>query len=183
MMNAKIKNYVETLFSDIPRSKKAIELKEEMLSNMNERYEDYVREGKTENQAYSLVIANLGDVDEILRDVIPDEDFKANAARYRIRNAKNTAIGVGLYIFGAILLIGLSFLGDSVPHYDDETFAILGLISMLLCAAVATGLIVYTNMSTPPEFKHRDKDEYDSASAYISDDGDKKLHKHISSIV
>ena len=35
-MNSKIKNYADGLFSDIPRSKKANELKEEILSNMSE---------------------------------------------------------------------------------------------------------------------------------------------------
>lgn len=45
-MNSKIKNYVEVLFSDIPRSNKARELKEELLSNMSERFEDYIQEGK-----------------------------------------------------------------------------------------------------------------------------------------
>ena len=74
-MNSKIKNYVEVLFSDIPRSKKANELKEELLSNMSERFDDYIGDGKTENQAYSLVISSLGDIDEMLEDVMPNDEF------------------------------------------------------------------------------------------------------------
>lgn len=48
-MNEKIYNYVNVLFTDIPRSKKTEDLKEEILSNMSERFEDYIQKGKTEN--------------------------------------------------------------------------------------------------------------------------------------
>lgn len=82
-MNKKIRDYVEVLFSDIPRSQKANELKEELLSNMTERFDDYISQGKSENQAYSLVISNLGDVDEMLAEVMPDADFVSQARSYR----------------------------------------------------------------------------------------------------
>ncbi|NMA48881.1 MAG: hypothetical protein GX947_03820 [Tissierellia bacterium] len=74
-MNGKIMKYVEVLFSDIPRSKKSNKLKEEILSNMSDRFEDYIKDGKTENQAFSLVVSSLGDIDEMLAGVIPDEEF------------------------------------------------------------------------------------------------------------
>ena len=50
-MNQKIKNYVDVLFDDIPNSRKAIELKEEILSNLNEHFEAHIAEGKSKNQA------------------------------------------------------------------------------------------------------------------------------------
>ncbi len=157
-MNRKIKNYVDGLFSDIPRSKKASELKEELLSNMNERYGDYVLEGKSENQAYSLVVANLGDVDELLHEVMPDENFKKQAAVFRRRNARNTALSVGLYIVGVIFLIGISSAGE-ILFNEAEISGIIGLLLLLCCAAVATVLLVYTAMSTPPEYKNEVDDE------------------------
>ena len=51
-MNKKIDNYIDVLFSDIPRSKKASELKEELRANMNEHYDDCIAQGQTESQAY-----------------------------------------------------------------------------------------------------------------------------------
>ncbi|MEG1049859.1 MAG: permease prefix domain 1-containing protein [Oscillospiraceae bacterium] len=74
-MNNKVKNYVDALFTGVPRSKKATELKEELLSNMSERFEDYMAQGKTEIQAYSLAVSNMGDVDGLLSELIPDADF------------------------------------------------------------------------------------------------------------
>lgn len=150
-MNSKIKNYVEGLFSDIPGSKKANELKEELLSNMSERFDDYILEGKTENQAYSLVISSLGDIDEMLAEVMPDAEFVQKAHFYRNRNAKNTAIGVAMYIIGAVFLIGLGGLGGLIGN--EDLYGVIGLLILLLISAVATGIIIYTNMSTPPEYQ------------------------------
>ncbi|NLY81300.1 MAG: hypothetical protein GX078_00790 [Clostridiales bacterium] len=150
-MNKKIQNYVETLFSDIPRSKKANDLKEEILSNMSERFEDYIKDGKTENQAYSLVISSLGDIDEMLADVMPSDEFLQQVNYFRKRNAKNTAIGVAMYIIGAAIFIGLGGLGEFIGN--EDTYGLVGLIVLLIISAAATGIIIYSNMSTPLEYK------------------------------
>lgn len=150
-MNGKIKNYVEVLFSDIPRSKKANELKEEILSNMSERFEDYIQAGKTENQAYSLVISSLGDIDEMLAEVMPSDEFLKNANYYQKRNAKNTAISVAMYIIGAAFLIGFGAFGEFMGN--EDFYAIIGLLILLVISAVATGIIIYSNMSMPLEYK------------------------------
>ncbi len=154
-MNTKIINYVDALFSDIPNNKEANELKEEILSNMSERYEDYIKEGKTENQAFSLVIGSLGDIDEMLVDVMPNDDFLEEAHYYRTRNATYTAASVVTYIIGAAFLIGLGGLGEIFGK--ETTFGVIGLIILLILSAIATGIIIYTNMSTPSEFKDYNK--------------------------
>ena len=168
-MNNKIKNYVDVLFSDIPRGKRANELKEELLSNMSERFDDYIAQGKTENQAYSLVISNLGDIDEMLDSVRPNAEFLQQAASFRTRNARNTAIGVSLYIVSVVFLIGFGGLGTILG--DEDLYGIIGLLIMLLIAASATALIVYTHMSTPTEFKDYDEQSKRDAELYKGRDG------------
>lgn len=150
-MNSKIKNYLDALFSDIPRSRRAMELKEELPVNMSERYEDYLSEGKTENQAFSLVISSFGDLDEMLEDIIPSDQFREEAHYYLKRNARNTALGVAMYILGAAVLIGFGGLGSYFNMGD--VLPIVGLLILLVFAAIATGLIVYSQMSTPLEYK------------------------------
>lgn len=144
-MEKKIDNYIEVLFSDIPRSKKAIELKEELRANMNERYQDYLQQGESETQAYSLTVANIGNVDEMLCEVMPNESFKEEAQRYRVRNAKLTGFSVGLYILGPAILVASALFGDQA--------AVIGVVLLLICTAIATGIIVYSNMSIPQEYK------------------------------
>ena len=150
-MNRKIENYVDVLFMDVPKNKQSIELKEELLSNMSDRFDDYIQEGKSENQAFSLVISNLGDIDEMLADVMPSEEFVEQSGYYTKRNARNVAIAVVMYIVGAAFLIGLGGLGESMGNSD--AYAITGLIILLVISAVATGIIIYSFMSTPSQYK------------------------------
>lgn len=162
MTNEKVKNYVNALFAGVPRTNKAMELKEEIMSDMNERFSDYIREGKSETEAYSLTIANMGDVDAMMRSVLPDEDFKQGAERSRLRRARNIGIAVGLYILSVVFVVGSSLFGS-------DTAAIIGVVIMLTLIAVATGLIIYTHMSTPIEY--RDLDEQKEREMYATPSG------------
>lgn len=160
-MNNKIKNYVDVLFSDTPKSRKTQELKMEFMSDLNEKYEAFIAEGMSENQAYSSTIAGVGDIDEMFQGLFPDTELKAQIEKYRMRKARNMAIAVGLYILGGTLLIGLGALGQNVNS------PIYGLLLLLVCAAVATGLIVYTVMSVPQDVEpylasKNESDDFDS---------------------
>lgn len=177
-MNSKIKNYVDVVFKDVPRSKKAIELKEEIISNLNERFEDYLKEGKSETESYGLAVANMGDIDEMIREVMPNEDFVKEANTYRKRNAKNTAIGVALYIVGAAALILFAVIGEQVGM--DELGGTLGVITLLILAAIATAMIIYSHMSTPKEYK--DYEECQEQEIKSMQPKDHKIFEAISSI-
>lgn len=159
-MNTEIKKYVDDLFLNIPRSKEVAELKKELLSNMSENYNNYIRQGKTEEEAYDLVVNDSRDLDEMLADIPSHEELAEEANYFRRRNAKNTAIGVGMYIIGAAFLIGLGGFGDYLGKPDF--YGLIGLLILLLISAGATGLIIYTNMSTPPEYKNQQNEmEYE----------------------
>ena len=126
-MNHKIDSYIHALFAGIPRTKKAQELKEELLSNMHDRYADYLREGKSDAQAYSLTVASMGDVEAMIAAVTPDEAFRREAQFFRRRNARNTAVSVAIYILGAALVVA-SALSSS------ERLQILAVVALLVLA-------------------------------------------------
>lgn len=177
-MNNKIKNYVEVLFSNVPQSRKANELKEELLSNMSERYEDYIKEGKTEDQAYDLVIDNLGDVDKMIADVVSNDKFIEQANYFRTRNAAYIAISISMYIIAAALLIGITGFGISLGN--SGTYTAAGLLVSLLISAVATGIIIYINMSTPAEYKNYNKNSKNKLQNLNNKDN--KLFNNIMSV-
>lgn len=152
-MNTKIKNYVDVLFNDIPNSRKAAELKEEILSNLNEHFEALIKEGKSENQAYTEALAALGDVDELLKSVIPDKDSTNKINEYKQKRAKITSIAIMLFILGTVFLIGMGGISGVLGYGRVEIMAIIGLIIMLCLSAVATGLIIYVNMSIPQDIE------------------------------
>ena len=136
-MNSKIKNYVEVLFADVPRTKRAAELKEEILSNLNDRFEDQIREGKSKNEAYGAAVASMGDIDALLAEVTPSEDFKKEADYYRRRKAKFISIGVALYILGALALIAFGALGEVLDYRLCVTLC--GAAAMLVCLVLILG--------------------------------------------
>ncbi len=163
-MNKQISNYVNTLFYDIPKTKKALELKEEIISNMNDRYSDYIAEGLTKAEAYKLTVANFGDFDEMLSEVMPTEDFKEKVDSYRKRNAINISIAIMMYILSPVALFAASgFNGEVMPN------PILGVVTLLVMVAIATGLLIYTDLSTPFEIKTYLKDSNSDELKNISE--------------
>ena len=150
-MNKKLTNYVNGLFSDYPNTKKVQELKEEILSNLNEHFEDAVKNGASENKAYTEAISKLGDIDELLQSIIPNEDESKKINAYKKRKAKITSISVILYILGAACLMAIPGISAITNKGDIALCGIIGFITLLIFVAIATGLIIYVNMSIPQD--------------------------------
>lgn len=150
-MNSKIKNYVDVLFKDIPNTKKSQELKEEILSTLNDHFEGHIAEGKSENQAYTESLADLGDIDELLKGLEPEKELKSKIDNYKTVRARNTSISVMLYILSVVCVIACAGLSEVFGFSDPEKMGIVGVILMFICIAVATGLIIFTHMSMPQD--------------------------------
>ena len=150
-MNRKIKNYVDVLFNDVPMTRKAAELKEEILSTLDEHFEAHLAEGKSENQAYTEALADMGDIDELLESLTPEKELKPRIEEYRQKRAKNTALAVMLYILGAVAQCAPPAICSVFDIGDEAKAGVIGFISLLLFVAVATGLLIYTRMSVPQD--------------------------------
>ncbi len=148
-MNEKIKNYVGLLFEGVPQSRKAIELRNEILANLNDRFEALLAEGKSEHEAYGFAIAGLGDVDELIKTVLPDKEITEKIDKERKRKGFLTSIAVALYLLSPAVLIFLS----------TSRYANIGVALLLSMAAVATSILIYANMSTPSEVQSYFKKE------------------------
>ncbi len=137
-MEAKLRAYVETLFEQAPKTRKAYELKEEMIQNLVEKYHGLCDEGKPQEVAYNIAVSSIGDTSELIAGLsepmaplTPEEQKKKNLY------AGLTALAVMLYIVSIIPLIALSETGREI----------LGLMLMLILVAAATGLIIYISMT------------------------------------
>jgi len=159
-MYNKIENYVNVLFSDVPKSQRASELKEEILSNLSAHYNDCIADGMSENEAYTKAVSSLGDIDQLLAELEPDaQALKSQIDYYRIRRAKITAISVAMYIIGVAIVVASSLT-------DNETVIILAVVLLLLMTAIATAMIIYVNMTIPHELR-----------PYLSDDDEEEEKK------
>ncbi len=181
-MYKKLENYVNILFSDVPHSRRAYEVRENILSSLNADYDNCVAEGCSENEAYAKAISTLGDTEKLLEEFESDiRELKAQIEHHRIRRAKFTSIAVAMYIIGAAILVASSITAN-------DTVSILAVVVLLLIASIATGMIIYVNMSIPNDIrpyliKSAQYDgadgEYEEAASYNT----KKNHDEIFSAV
>ena len=130
---------MDSLFEDAPKTKRVVELKEEILQNLIDKYNDLLMEGKSEEAAYNIAVASVGDVSGLLQDLKAVESPVMRQAseeeldRGRKRNALFISIAVALYILCVIPVMLLEDVG--------------GIILMFVMAAVATALLIYNSMT------------------------------------
>ena len=162
-MREQLIQYVELLFAGAGDCE---DIKQEILQNTLDRYDDLVDSGKVPEAAYRLAIAGIGDINEILGTPVPStavshpvtvEDDGDTPSKKLLR-----AVAVGLYILCPLPLIVLCELGT-------ET---LGLCGTLAIVAVATVMILLAGKKERPE---KDDEE--------SDDKESELNKSISAVL
>ncbi len=142
-MQEKLREYMDDLFQDAPKTRKVIELKEEILQNLTDKYNDLIAEGKTEEAAYNIAVASVGDVQELIDNLknepMPGKNYETSgvAEYYRKRSAILVSVAVALYILCVI------------PPMIFLNNPILGPVLMFVMIAIATGLLIYNNMTKP----------------------------------
>jgi len=145
-MEDKLRRYVEDLFEETTPTKKSVELKEEMIQNLQDKYNDLLQDGKTPEAAFNIAVVGIGDVRTLLIDIEKDAQPDEKARR---KSAMFTAIAVMLYIVSVLPVIILSTItGRADP--------ILGVVMMFIIVAAATGLLIYNSMTKPKYYKEAD---------------------------
>lgn len=131
-MRDQLIHYVDLLFAGAPD---AGDIKQEILQNTLDRYDDLIGQGKTPEAAYRLAISGIGDINEILNggedSATPIPTAVTATAQPEKKLAWKTAlqaIGICLYILCPIPLFAM----------QNE----LGLCFLLAIVAVATALMV-----------------------------------------
>ncbi|MBO6159351.1 MAG: DUF4097 family beta strand repeat protein [Firmicutes bacterium] len=72
-MEEKIRAHMEKLFVSAPKTEAARELKEEMLQNVLDKYQDLVAEGRTPDEAYLIAIRGIGDISGLIAGLGPGQ--------------------------------------------------------------------------------------------------------------
>ncbi len=131
-MRNQLVSYVNLLFAGNPE---AADIKEEILQNTLDRYDDMIAQGRTPEAAYSLAISGIGDISELLHGSAasvppsssvprePEESEKKKEVRKLLQ-----AVAIGLFILCPVPLFIL----------QNE----VGLCLLLAIVAIATVLIV-----------------------------------------
>jgi len=176
-MEDKLRRYIENLFAETAPTKKAVELKEEMIQNLHDKYNDLISEGKTDEAAYNIAVAGIGDISGLLaeleKDVVPYTPDSPEMEMARRKSAMLTAIAVMMYILCPLPIIIMTMMGFI---YSAQ----IGVPLLLITVAGATGLLIYNSM-TKPEYPRSDS-MVEEFREWQSDDKERKaLRKAISS--
>lgn len=180
-----IKNYLESMFKALPQTEEILRLKNELLSNMQEKYNELKLEGKTENEAIGIVISEFGNIDELLSEMDinitnADETLPAmnlDEVKNYISLKKGSSfligIGVALCISGAAVLILLSqlitdnIIFRSLSQNAQDSIPVISLFVFLVPAIV---LFIYSGF-TLEKYKFIDKGDFyisESTKAFVT---------------
>jgi hypothetical protein len=157
-----IRTYLENMFLSLPRTKDVLKAKEELLSMMEDKYSELKSEGKSENEAVGIVIAEFGNLQELADELGIEETLKKmdeqpvrnvlgiNTVRDFIDNRVKASIRIGagvlLCIWAPILLIIAGSMENTGyfrnwPNGQDGAIA-AGLVALFVMVATAVGLFI-----------------------------------------
>lgn len=151
-MEEKLRAHVMSLFAGAPKTKQMIEVREEILTNVRERYQDLIASGASPEEAYEISKRSIGNLEEIMKTLeeqeaaaaAPDVPTAEELADNRRRSALN-GVATALFILSPIFLIAFSSFDLWLP----------GLILMFVCIAAGAGLRVYAHGLYQPVSYHR----------------------------
>lgn len=132
-MKAQLTQYVSLLFAGVPNSE---DIRQEILQNTLDRYDDLIEKGKTPEAAYRLAISGIGDINEILGEHPAPLSPAGSPVAARVKDsplkALLRAIAIGLYILCPLPVIVLGEMGM-------DTWGVCGTLCFV---AIATVLII-----------------------------------------
>lgn len=141
-MYEKLRARVEGIFESAPKTRRANDLKEELMANLIDRYNDLIAAGKSEDEAVNGAIDGIGDIDELIRGLKETDVFDYQRAQnQQKKSALIISSAVGMYILSVVILI----LFHEVLMMSDG----ISVCIMLLIDAAATCLLIYNGIARP----------------------------------
>jgi len=143
-MKEKIRQHFNEIFAEAPGTRKALDLKQEMMQSAIDKYDDMVADGYSEEDAYQSVIASIGDVTELFPEV-EEKNLFMLSEKDRKKKAMLTAISVGLYILAGAVFFFFGMISEiaSLP-YELTGFGLV--FAMIVCIPPTVMLVYAANM-------------------------------------
>lgn len=148
-----VRNYLETMFSNLPNTPEVLKAKNELWQMMEDKYIHLKSEGKSENEAIGIVIAEFGNLDEIAEDLgihsYVKETESITTRKVTLEEAKqflHDRAGHGFKISLGVFLCIISPVG-AIMTSETSGYLALGIAFLFLCIAAAVFLFVYSSIT------------------------------------
>jgi hypothetical protein len=174
-----IRNYLETMFANMPNTPEVKKAKAELLSMMEDKFNEMIADGVNENQAVGTVIAEFGNLDELAADLGLTKEVEATHEREEskprhflrmeeVEDYLNVAKGNGLLIGIGVLLCITSVTWPILFEFllRGQLGDGLGVTGMFISIAIAVALFVFAGIRGKDwEFLDKELCQIDMATA------------------
>lgn len=180
-MEEKIKQHFNGLFAEAPKTRRTLELKQEMLQNALDKYHDLRADGYAEEDAYQNVVNSIGDVSGLLAET-EETDFLNLPEKDRKKRAMLKAVSVGMFIFAGVVFFFFGTM-DSMwgSRFDFETFGLC--LAALICIPPTIMNVYVANMYP----NHAKKEKQDMVEEYrerrYANNKEKEVRKSVNAII
>jgi hypothetical protein len=129
-----IRTYVRGAFAGVAQTPEALEQQQELITNMEEKVRDLVADGKGEQEALGITIAEAGDLTVLAAEFPPAESGPLAPPTASIRGAERLMLArVGAVFAALIALLLMTALVGSAEGLRGSAF-------LLVCAATVAGV-------------------------------------------
>lgn len=154
-----IRNYLENMFASLPNTESVRTAKDELLQMMEDKYNELISEGKTENEAVGTVISDFGNLDELAESLgltkevneaaqitkeIPRRSVYIDEVKEYLHAKAQSGLKIGIGVFLCITCVCFPIIGDVTIM--PEWLYICGMFLMIVLA-VAIFIFNGTEMS------------------------------------
>lgn len=141
--------YLDNMFKGLTDTQKVRNAKEELFAMMEDKYRQLIKEGKSENIAVGMVIADFGNLDELIETLglenevlhksesldLSSEYVDEYLENYQL-GSKCIARGIALVLTGIGIMVGFAGLGEA--NYISESVGIaIGVSILMILIAIA----------------------------------------------
>lgn len=147
-----LRNYLENMFLNLPRTDRVMKAKIELGHMMEDRYNDLIAEGKSENEAIGIVISEFGNLNELadelgIHDQVAESDSNTRNAqiltmeqtRQYLSDSIRRSVLTG---FGVLLLI----VSSSMWMFFSERYENVAMILFFAIIAAGVAVLVFANV-------------------------------------
>ncbi|MGN0327589.1 MAG: permease prefix domain 1-containing protein [Lachnospira sp.] len=149
-----IKNYLETMFANMPNTPEVMRAKSELYGMMEDKYNELISQGKSENEAVGTVISEFGNLDELSDILGLNNNYSAPVDNRRILSMDEVKSYISAYSRYSFLIALGVFLCITSPicaivgeMYKTTLSENIGAAIMMLIIAVAVGLFILSGLS------------------------------------